>query len=60
MSDREDQEEAVYSIDDPIIPDEVRAFASEFIEEVCWVAIEGREYWLLDADFELIDICWFK
>lgn len=58
--DMEEDEDELISLDDPRIPEEVRVIAKEFGDEVCWVGIVGREYWLLDAYGELIEAIWFE
>lgn len=52
--------ETYMQLHDPRLPVEVREHAMQFARRTMMVVKDGREYYLFDADEELIDICWLK
>ena len=52
--------EEILAIDDPRVPEELRAHAAQFLVKVCFVAFDGADFCLFAEDGELVDLGYFR
>lgn len=52
--------EEILAIDDPCVPEELRAHAAQFRVKVCFVAFDGADFCLFAEDGELVDLGYFR
>ncbi|MGH8528288.1 MAG: hypothetical protein ACRETN_00370 [Nevskiales bacterium] len=55
-----ENDDDVWVIDDPRVPEEVREHGALFDKPACAVILHGRDYWLFAEDGELLDIVSLK
>ncbi|MDE2408600.1 MAG: hypothetical protein KGL91_12170 [Xanthomonadaceae bacterium] len=48
-------EDGVLDIDDPAVPADIREHAARFRVNVRFVGLDGRDFYLFDAEGELVD-----